>query len=211
MGTSGGKHKQAGIVVGLIGQPCSGKTTLRRALEDLGAEVVDADQIVRSLYADPAVRSEVAQLLGTEVIRPDGTIDRQAVADRVFTNRRLLERLTREIIWPRTGVRLRECIDEFRRRAGPGDVLILDAPTLVESGRQNWVDRIIWVEAPWERRVTWAAARGWSAEELRRREQAMLPEAHKKALADYVIVNDGSLTALRREATRLWNLLTDPP
>ncbi len=207
---SPGTAKPTGVVVGLIGQPCSGKSTLRRMLEELGARAIDADQIVRSLYSDADVRAEVVELFGADVLRPDGAVDRSRIAERVFSDRSLLEQLTQRIIWPRTGQRLQEAIEAFRRTARPGDLLILDAPTLLEAGRRHWVDRLVWVEAPWQRRLRWASARGWDEHELRRREQAMLPEASKKAAADFVIVNDGPIESLRQAARRLWQQLTDP-
>ena len=199
------RRSAGGLVVGLIGQPCSGKSALRRFLEELGAEAVDADELVRGLYEEPEVREAVVRLLGPEVQRADGSIDRRRVADRVFADRALLDRLTRSVIWPRTGERLQRRIAQFRAR-GTG-ILVLDAPTLLEAGRADWADVLVWVEAPWSRRRAWAEARGWDEHELKRREAALLPEEQKRARAEFVIRNEGSLEELRAAAQRLWQEL----
>lgn len=202
-------------MVGLIGLPCSGKSTFRRFLEELGARSVDADQIVRELYEDPTVQEEVARLFGPEVLRPDGGVDRSKIAERVFSDHRLLEQLVRQIIYPRTGTILLREIEKFRKSSTPGDVLVLDAPTLVESGRAGIVDRIIWVEAPDELRIRCAAERGWDETHLRRRDAAMLPPEQKRRMAHFVVENRGTLDDLRAEAIRIWQELTgrapEPP
>ncbi len=199
--------RSSGTVVGLIGLPCSGKSTLRKYLEELGAVAVDADQIVRKLYEDEQVKREVAALLGTQVVRPDGTVDRTAIAERVFRDPSLLKALTSQIIYPRTGKVLRARIAAFRSNSQPGDVLVLDAPTLLEAGRRDLVDKLIWVEAPEARRTEWAARRGWNREQLKQREAAMLPADQKRALADFVINNAGTLEELREQARRIWQHL----
>jgi dephospho-CoA kinase len=196
-----------GIVLGLIGQPCSGKSTFRRLLEELGAQSVEADSLVHRLYEQPDVKNAVRQLFGSEVFSADGEVDRARLAQIVFSDRGKLELLTQQIIFPRTGLVLAQLVRDFRSRAQPKDVLVLDAPTLVEAGRASWVDAILWVEAPWQRRLTWAQARGWDSHELARRHQALLPDEEKRKLARWIVINDGSLEQLRQKARQIWDQL----
>jgi dephospho-CoA kinase len=199
-----------GVVLGLIGPVCAGKSEVSRRLRELGAETYDADAIVRQLYDQPEVKEAVRELFGDAVFQPDRSVNRAAIASRIFgsgSDPILRRRLTDEIIFPRTGAILRAAIDRFRAVAEPGDVLVLDAPTLVEAGRAGWCDELLLVTAPLDRRRKWAAARGWPPDELQRRDSAMLPESDKRRLARHVIENTGPQDELRIAVDRIWELL----
>jgi dephospho-CoA kinase len=85
--------------------------------------------------------------------------------------------------------------------------LILDAPTLFESGHKDFCDRILFVTASLSRREAWALKeRGWSAEELVRRDAHLIVESEKRALADAVVSNDGTRKKLDEQAAHLWRL-----
>jgi dephospho-CoA kinase len=194
----------------LVGPVCAGKSLVAKRLERHGARLYEADALVRQLYDEPPVREQVRQLFGAGVFQSDGSVNRAAIADRIFGatgDAELRRRLTEEVIFPRTGQRLRAKLDEFRASAAAGDVLVLDAPTLFEAGRSDWCDRILWVTAPMEQRRLWATARGWAPGELERRDAAMLPESAKRARADFVIENNGSQADLDAAADRVWNQL----
>ena len=199
-----------GIVLGLVGPVCAGKSEVSRRLRELGAEVSEADAIVRQLYEQPDVKAAVRELFGAAVFEPDGSVNRSAIAGRVFDpagDPDLRRRLTEEVIFPRTGSILRAAIDRFRAAAGSHDVLVLDAPTLIEAGRADWCDEILLVTAPLECRRAWAAARGWPPGELERRDAAMLAESEKRRRARHVIENTGSRADLRVAVDRVWKLL----
>ena len=197
-----------GTVLGLVGPVCAGKSEVSRLLRERGAEVYEADAFVRELYERPEVARAVSQLFGEGVLDGAGRVDRRAIARRVFgasADRTLLRRLTEEILFPRTGEELRDRIERFRGRARPGDVLVVDAPTLFESGRADWCDKILLVTAPPERRRAWAVARGWKAGDVDERDAAMLPESDKRRHADQVIDNSGTLADLERAVDRVWS------
>lgn len=201
---------ERGIVIGLVGPVCAGKSEVCRRLRELGAEVHEADAIVRQLYEQPDVKEAVRELFGKEVFEPDGSVNRAAIATRVFGptgDPQLRRRLTTEVIFPRTGSVLRAALDRFRASAGAHDVLVLDAPTLFEAGRADWCDQILLVTAPVERRRQWAAFRGWRPAELERRDAAMIPESEKRRQARHLIENTGSLVDLCRAVDRIWDLV----
>jgi len=166
--------------------------------------------VVRGLYERPDVCKEVHALFGASVLDRDGRVDRRAIAHHVFGpsgDPELRRRLTEEIIFPRTAAVLRDKIERFREHARPDDVLVLDAPTLLEAGRGDHCDRLLLVTAPLARRREWARARGWSAQEVEQRDAVMIPEAEKRRRADDVIENAGTLEDLDHAVDRIWSAL----
>lgn len=159
----------------------------------------DSDQLARAALQDPANIAALVQWWGKGVLHDDGSVDRGAVAKIVFGDtkqRRRLEALTHP--W----------IEERRRAAwaSPPDgtrALVLDAPLLFEAGLADQCDAVIFVAAPLALRVERTAARGWSAAELRRREESQMSLDEKRARADHVLQNTGDLDALRAEVHRI--------
>jgi dephospho-CoA kinase len=178
------------LIVGLVGQVCAGKSTVAEAFRKWGAVVYNADKAVREIYSRPETIAEVRSRFGDSVLDQRGQVDRKALAEIVFASPEKLALLTSQIIFPRTGKAIAEEIENFRKSAAP--VLLLDAPTLFESGRDSVCDKIIFVAAPLERRKRWAAERGWDEGELGRRESHLKPEIEKRTRADAIIDNDGT-------------------
>ena len=90
-------------------------------------------------------------------------------------------------------------------------LVVLDVPLLLESPLKAHCQQFIFVDAPPERRRELAAARGWPAEELDKREDAQTPIAEKRTRADHVIRNDGTLEDLERQTQALFDILSSLP
>jgi len=189
------------IVIGLVGQVCAGKSSVSEAFRKRGARIYSADKAVHEIYKRPDVIEQVKEMFGAAVIDSTGHVDRRALGKIVFADEAKLEALTSRIIFPRTSEGIRNEIDAFHKSESP--VLLLDAPTLFESGRESMCDRILFVSAPLERRRQWAQARGWPAGELEIRSSRMHDEANKRHKADAVIENNGTLEELDRKAGEL--------
>ena len=200
---------KTGLVAGLTGDICAGKSSVSALLKECGARVWDADAYVRALFERGDVKNEVVALCGPGVLDAQGNVDRGAISRLVFQDSpALLERLTREIIYPRTGEAIRQSIAEFRASAD-APLLLVDAPTLFESGSNALCDRIIWIGAPPDVRERWAMDnRGWVPGEIARREARLLPAAQKKARCDAVIENSGSKEDLQHNVRQLWKQWT---
>src|SRR5258706_10782220 len=138
------------IVIGLVGEICAGKTSVAESFRRHGARVYDADKSVHEIYTRPEVIAEVRAAFENGVIDENGAVDRKALGKLVFNDEAKLRRLTNEIIYPRTGVEMQKAIDEFK--ASDAHALLLDAPTLFESGRDGLCDNVVYVMAPRERR-----------------------------------------------------------
>jgi dephospho-CoA kinase len=182
-------------VLGLAGPAGAGKSLIAAALAADGARVLDADRIAREITErDPDVRAGLAAEYGAGVYRADGTLDRAAVAARVFSDPEALARLNR-LVHPRLVARLREGIADAARDGFAG-TLVVDAALLFDWGFERDCDAVLAVVAPEALQVErLTAARGWSAHEARRRIANARGAASFRALADDVVVNDASPAA----------------
>jgi dephospho-CoA kinase len=184
------------LLVGVTGGIGSGKSLVCGVFERLDRTVVSADALAREITdTDPAVKAEVRGLLGNDVYRTDGTLDRKLAASRVFADPLLVRRLNR-IVHPRVF----EALDR-RLAALPADrrrpYVVVEAALIYESGLDRTLDRVIVVDAPEEERIRRVAARdGVTEHEVRLRMAAQLPTAKKTLKADFVIVNDRNAISL---------------
>ncbi|MGD0094227.1 MAG: dephospho-CoA kinase, partial [Planctomycetota bacterium] len=194
-----GRKRQ--LVVGLVGQVCAGKSTVAHAFRRQGATVWDADQAVHELYTRPDVAAQVRALFGPDVLDEQGGVDRVALGRLVFSDPAQLKRLTAEVIFPRAHAVLDAELARFR--ASGGEVLLLDAPTLIEAGQAGLCDQVVFVSACFSRRQKWSQARGWKAGELEKREACMLDEERKRRVATASIHNDGTLDDVEAQAAKL--------
>lgn len=192
--------------IGLVGGVASGKSLVGRILVELGAGLLDADRTGHAVLADDAeVREAVHKRWGDSILAGDGSIDRSAVAKRVFAeseagaaDRKFLERL----LHPR--IRRRIMRERDRIAAAGKPAVVLDAPLLLESGWDRLCELILFVDVPHQVRLERAKTRGWTEAEFARREAAQWPVEKKQAAANVVISNDGSESDLRTAVQDFW-------
>jgi dephospho-CoA kinase len=188
-------------MVGLTGGIGAGKSEVARRLAELGAIVIDSDRLAREVV-EPGTEglAEVVAAFGPEVLGPDGALDRPALGRRVFGDEAARRRLE-AIIHPRVRARSAELI----AAAPPDAVVVNDIPLLVESGVGAGFDVVVVVAASEETRLRrLARSRGMSADEARSRMAAQATDEQRRAAADVVLDNDGSLEDLRAAVDRLW-------
>jgi dephospho-CoA kinase len=199
-------------VIGLIGGIGAGKSTAAQCMARRGGYVIHADALGHEALAQPDIIEQLGARWGASVRKPDGTLDRKAIARIVFENaqeRNALERL----VFPYIGQRCQEEI--ARGMADPAaQFVVLDAAVLLEAGWNTAVDRIVYIDAPRELRLARLAARsGWTEAELTARELAQWPEEAKKARADAVLLNADGPEQLQEQVDRLlteWRLFHQP-
>jgi dephospho-CoA kinase len=196
------------LVVGLTGGIGSGKSALAAELAALGVPVVDADEVARRCVApgSPALAAIVGRF-GTEVLAPDGSLDRMALAAVVFVDarsRRDLEAITHPCI--RAGIDAD--LDALRSRPDAPSIVVVEHPLLVETGGHARVDTVIVVEAPVELRIERLVRdRGMTEAAARDRMAAQADDATRRAAADHVVTNAGDRAALASHAARLLAVL----
>ena len=186
--------------VGLTGGIGSGKSTALAALAELGAETLSADAVVHDLLGSDEVRDAIARRLGDSVVAMDGSIDRSAVAARVFDNsedRAWLEGM----LWPRVGARIAQWKSECDSRQPPPAAAIVEVPLLFEAGMEGVFDKTIAVVAEEDLRAKRAEARGHTA--VAERSARQLSQDEKAARADFAVRNDGSREELKAELSRI--------
>ncbi|WP_287418098.1 dephospho-CoA kinase [Oceanithermus sp.] len=185
-------------VVALTGNIGSGKTTVARELERLGAEVIYADELARQARA--VLAPEICRAFPDACV--DGRPDDRRLARRVFADpeaRRRLEAMIHP--WVRRAVL--EQLERLAQSAAPPELVVLELPLLFETGWNPAHDGVLVVAAPEALRAQRVAERsGLSLDEFRARDAAQLPQEEKVRRADWVIVNDGDLDALRARVRR---------
>lgn len=190
--------------IGLTGGVAAGKSTVSAMLRELGAYVVDADQVAREIVepGSEALR-EIAAAFGPEVITPQGALDRPAMAAIVFHDPEQLRRLE-AITHPRIAAR----IDELIAAAPPEALVVLDHPLLVETGQDRGLDAVIVVDVPEELQIErMMRDRQLSESDARARIAAQASRERRLAAATVVIENTGDFEGLRRRVTEAFELL----
>ncbi len=193
-------------LIGLTGGIATGKSTVAEILRSLGAAVIDADVLAHEVTArgTPAIEA-IAAGLGPEFVRPDGSLDRPRLAERVFADRALLERLN-AIVHPRVRDRMAERVRELAAAGAP--VIVLDVPLLLESRQAYDVDAVWLVYAPEPLQIERLMARNaLSREQAELRVRAQMPIEEKRRLADVVIDNTQDRDALRAQVEALYRAL----
>jgi len=197
--------------IGLTGGIGSGKSLVAEWFRELGAAVVDADLIAREVMVpgQPAYDA-VVRAFGQGVLGEDGTLDRKALAARIFTDtaaRWQLNALTHPYIRRRIAEEADRCAAE------PGvEVIIVDIPLLFETtdGRYLRLDGTVVVDASDEVRLARLSARdGLSPADTQIRLEAQMPLREKVTRADWVIDNNGSVEATRAQVEALWKVLLE--
>ena len=194
------------LSVALTGNIAAGKSTVATLFRSWGATIIDADELVRDIQAPgrPAVHA-IASRFGAELISRNGTLDRAALRAKVLDDPAALADLNR-IVHPEVYRRRLELLAEARER---GDrIVVSDIPLLFEADDPAAFDAVVLVDAPAAlRRARLLASRGLSPAEADRMMSAQMHSELKRARSDYVIDNDGDLSALERAAATVWQSL----
>jgi dephospho-CoA kinase len=186
--------------IGLTGGIGSGKSTVAGLLAARGAQVVDADRIAREVVepGTPGLAAVVAAF-GHGVLTSDGALDRPALAAVVFADPDARRRLD-GIVHPLVRARAAELV----AAAPPDAVVVQDVPLLVETGQAGSYDLVLVVQADLATRVRRLVARGLSEEDARARIAAQATDEQRRAVADVVLDNSGTVEELEAQVEHFW-------
>ncbi|WP_026314029.1 dephospho-CoA kinase [Actinomadura flavalba] len=192
------------LKAGLTGGIGSGKSEVAARLAAHGAVVIDADRIAREVVepGTPGLDAVVAEF-GPEVLLPDGSMDREKVGEIVFADADRRKALN-AIVHPLVGERMQELMD-----AAPADAIVVyDVPLLVENDLASFYDVVIVVDAPVETQIERLAThRGMTREAAEARIAAQATRAARRAAADHILDNSGTLHSLHTQTDTLWQTL----
>lgn len=194
--------------MGLTGGIGAGKSTVSSRLRDRGAVIVDADAITKDLQRPGTeVFAAMVARFGDRILAPDGTLDRQAVADIVFNDPDELKALN-AIVHPAVGVEIFRRIEE---QTDSDNVVVLDIPLLVEGGRYK-VGGVLVVDTPVEvavRRLV--ELRGMDEADARARIANQASREDRVAKADMVVDNGGTEADLDAQMDAVWAWIQSLP
>lgn len=196
-------------VIGLVGGIGSGKSSIAAAFERLGARVINADRIAHEVLDSPAVRDRIAAEFGPEALSADGRVNRGILAQKAFTSKERVVTLN-SIIHPAVIDQTKRII-ESARRDGSCAAVALDAPLIIEAGLESLCDAIVFVETSDLTRIERVgSSRGWTADEMARREKFQESLIYKRQRADYIVDNNGSPEEAARQAAAVWEKVVGP-
>lgn len=197
------------LVIGLVGGIGTGKTTVAFVLRDLGAVLINADEIAHETY-EPGTSGwqSVVDEFGAEILAPDGRVDRKKLGDIVFQNRGSLEKLN-SIVHPRVRRKIEDRLD--RLKMDDKEVVVVEVPLLVEAVRldEKWGNLVdeIWVTEVDEGKVLERVSHGGILEkrEIKARIRSQISQKERKRCADVVVDNNEGLEELRGRVKELWD------
>jgi dephospho-CoA kinase len=194
------------LLIGLTGNVGSGKSTVAQLLSERGATIIDADVLARrAVEVGTAAYSSIVERWGTSILAADGLIDRAALRRIVFSEPQELEQLN-TIVHPEVE-RMRAALVEQARQRGDR-LVVCDVPLLFERRMTDAFDRIVLVDAPRPVRLErLVRERGLRETEAMGMIVAQMPAELKRARADFVIDNVGTLTQLDQRVTEVWAAL----
>ena len=187
-------------LIGLTGNIATGKSLVAQMLAELGAFVIDADRVAHEVMApDGPAYDAVIEAFGRDVVAHDGTIDRRKLGEIVFRDPKALERLEKAV-HPATIAKV-----TLRILQATEPVVVMEAIKLIEAGMHRAYDALWVVTAPRSLQIErLVKERGLTEEAAALRVDAQPPQKDKAAVADLVIVNDGSVKALREKVETAW-------
>jgi dephospho-CoA kinase len=194
------------LLVGLTGNIGSGKSTVAQMLSERGATIIDADVLARrAVEVGTAAFEKIVARWGREILNAEGQLDRAALRRVVFADHEQLEELN-QIVHPEVERLRSRLVEQARKR---GDALVVcDIPLLFERHMTNRFDRIILVDAHRGVRLERLVKdRGLEQTEAMDMIAAQMPAELKRARADFIVENDGTLTQLERRVQDVWTAL----
>jgi dephospho-CoA kinase len=194
------------ILIGLTGNIASGKSEVARMLADRGATVIDADVLAReAVRPETQALKDIVKRWGKDILKKDGSLDRKALRQIVFADQSELDALNRIVHPGVTRLRDRE-IAIAKERGDP--IVVCVIPLLFERNLVEEFDAIVLVDALRPLRLErMATTRGLEETDAMNMIVAQMPAELKRARADYVIENNGSLDDLERDVDALWSSL----
>ncbi len=199
------KFKHGILTIGVTGGIGSGKTTVCKIFEELGAKVIYADELAKELMTnDESLRQKIIKIFGNEAFI-GGKLNKKFIADVIFTDEEKKKELE-SVVHPAV---IKEILSEFKKLAKNKSVnfVIVEAALIFESGFDDELDYVIVVDADEETKIKRVMERDkCSREEVLKRMRSQMDVKKKRELADILLQNDGDIEELRNKVKFLYSL-----
>ncbi len=194
------------IIVGLTGSVGTGKSTVANLFGEMGAHVIDWDELARKVTRPHSKAWEqIVEHFGKSILNDDLTINRRKLADIVFCDREKLRTLN-EIVHPEVIEEDEKITSEIKSR-DPDALIIKDIPLLFELTHPIYLDKIVVVYASEQTQLRRLEQKGMSREDAKRRIKSQFPLEKKMKSADFVVNNDGRLEETKKQVEEIYSLL----
>jgi dephospho-CoA kinase len=196
------------MIIGLTGNIASGKTEVAKIFEELGAKIIDADEIAREVVEPgEAAWQEIVEEFGSDILNSDGSINRKKLGGIIFNDHRKREQLNR-ITHPRIMTKIKETIDNYKKQNAK--LVIVEAALIVEKGGLlSLIDGLIVVSTDEETQIKRIMTRdGLQRDEALSRIESQMPISEKTKHATYIIDNSESLEETRKQVEEVWEKIT---
>jgi dephospho-CoA kinase len=192
------------IVIGLTGGIGTGKSEVARIFQELGAVLINADQIGHQAYTPHSeIWQEVVKAFGEEILQPNGEIDRKKLGSIVFADPDQLTRLN-QIMHPRMARMVAQQVQELREQGA--DVVVVEAALLFEAGWDSLVGEVWSTESPENLVIKRLQSRsGLSQEEAKKRIDSQMSAEERKSRSQVLVDNSGDLIELERVVRSIWD------
>ncbi len=192
------------LKVGLTGSIGTGKSTVLKIFKDLGAYVIDADEIVHSLYKRKDIQEKVKSKFG-DVFNEDNSLNRKKVAEIIFNNpekKKILESIIHPEVRKEINNKIRDIENKDRNT-----IVIVEVPLLIETGQYKEYDTVVVVYSPRDLQLSRLLKKGLSKDEALKRIYSQMDIEEKLKYADFIIDNSSSIEDLKKEVIKTFNNL----
>ena len=194
------------IIIGLTGSVGTGKSTVANFFEELGAYVIDWDELAREVVRPHSKAwKEIIECFGKDVLNENLTINRQKLANIVFTEKGKVTKLN-QIVHPEVFKEDERIINEIKNH-DPDALVVKDIPLLFELTHPIFTDKTVVVSASEETQLKRLEEKGMSRDDAQNRIRSQLPLEEKIKSADFVINNNGPLEETKRQVEEIYSLL----
>ncbi|MCK4859386.1 MAG: dephospho-CoA kinase [Candidatus Omnitrophica bacterium] len=189
------------LIIGITGSLGTGKTTVSEMFRELGAEVIDADEISHNIIKIDSVREKVKKALDINSRQISCSNFRQQIAKIVFKDNKKIKELEK-ILHPLV-------IKEIKKRFAVSEkrILVLDAPLLLETGLNKIVDKVVVVIASLKEQVSRAQKKGFSRREILQRIDYQIALSEKIKQADFVVDNNKEIKKTKEQVKKIWRII----
>lgn len=195
-------------IIGIIGGIASGKSTVAAEFAKLGCAVIDADEISHNILQIKEIEKKLVERFGEKIRKPDGTIDRNEVAQIVFSDKQKLSFLD-DVLHPLVLERSQELIEQYNRDPQV-KAIVLDMPLLAEVGWEKHCDKVIFIRCDQPKRLQRASKKAnFNEKQFKNREKFQISLDSKLSIADNTINNNSDFSALAKQVQNIFSELMD--